>query len=534
LPRARIAGTLPRVREMDLLDGRYRLRELLHAAGSRQWWYADDEALARDVEVTVSDETFLDDTFAHPHLLRVYAVGELASASDHKLRYVVSEPVTGVSLRSRLAKGPLPWPAAVRTGAEVAGVLAAVHGRGLVFGDLRAADVFLTPAGAKVTRLSVLTESSEHRPATDVYALGRLLYLMITGGAGDTRSIRSLPAVDGMPLSVVDLCAQCLSPDPDERPMSHKVARALATAGIAPGEDTTGEELSRGTAVDVVRYRQPSSPLWNVPTAVAPPADHAGVGDDAGGTVLLPRALPPQVAPDGSGQRRRSRPMLVPVAAAAAVAGAVVTSILLLGGARAGMSSAAVPAAGIQAQAGIDCQVRYQIRSDVRGKFVVDVTLTNLGTRALRDWTLVFAFPGDQKVVRGRAARWQQVGNEVSVREPDPATPLDPSGATIVGFDGTYRSANPWPTAFAVNGTDCAYVVLDNTGQVRSTGTPGRQVPTAGTSTSPGAIAPGGSGSEPSPSFTTTPTRSPTSKPSAAPNDGNGGHSKPSDKASHH
>jgi len=503
---ARVTGTLPRVREMDLLDGRYRLRELLHADGARQWWYADDEALDHDVEVTVSDETFLDPTFAHPHLVRVYAVGECDSQ-----RYVVSEPVTGVSLRARMAKGPLPWPAAVRTAAEIAGVLAAVHGRGLVYGDLRPADVVLTPAGAKVTRLSVRTASDGCGPATDVYALGRLLHLMIAGGTQD-----------GMPLSVVDLCAQCLSPDSAERPTSHKVARVLATAGIAPGEDPVAEEVPRTTALVPVPPPRSTSPVG--PASEGRPAHRPDAGD----------ACDTGDATEGTAARRRRRPMVVvPAAVAAGVAAAVVTSLLLLdNGTGAGPSNPAVPAAGVRAQTGDGCQVRYQIRSDVQGRFSVDITLTNLGGSAVPAWTLVFDLPGDQKLVRGRAARWQQVGDEVSMRTPDPATPLPPSGSTTVGFDGTYRAANPWPTAFTINGTDCAYAVVDSSGKVRSTGTPSRQAPVAGTHpASPGASPP--DGSVPSPGTSAAPTLSPTATASASPGDGGGGHHKPSDKPSH-
>jgi serine/threonine-protein kinase len=155
----------------------------------------------------------LDATLAHPHLVQVYACGEFASADGSRLRYVVTEPVTGSGLRARLAAGPLPWPAAVRAGAEIAGALAAVHGRGLMFGDLQPADVVLTSAGAKMIRLGVLSVSPERSPASDVYALGRLLHLMIAGGPAvpGTGSARSLLAVDGLPVTVVDLCTRCLT-----------------------------------------------------------------------------------------------------------------------------------------------------------------------------------------------------------------------------------------------------------------------------------------------------------------------------------
>jgi hypothetical protein len=277
--------------------------------------------------------------------------------------------------------------------------------------------------------------------------------------------------------------------------------------------------------VDIVTSPQPPRQLWNRPTVAVRVARLPGADDTHDAA-----ALPARAVSDRSGDRKRAwtGQVFATAAATAGIAGAAALSIILLGSAHAG-STAAAPVAGASMQAGAGCQVRYQVGSDVRGRFVVEVTLTNLGVRALPDWTLVFAFPGDQKVVQGRSTRWQQVGNEVRMRAPAPATPLSPSGSTVLGFTGTYRSGNPWPTAFTLNGSGCAYAVVDSTGHVRSTGTPGPQVRVTGTdATSPSAPTITESGPPPSPTTTSTP---PPSTPSGDGN--NGGHGKPSARASH-
>src|SRR5262249_32626987 len=113
--------------------------------------------MVRQVAVTVSDTARTDATLRHPHLIQLYDAGELAAADGSRQRYVGTALGTGTGLDERLAKGPMPWPTALRTGAEIAGALAAVHGHGLALGDLQPADVVLTPAGAKLTRRHVVT-----------------------------------------------------------------------------------------------------------------------------------------------------------------------------------------------------------------------------------------------------------------------------------------------------------------------------------------------------------------------------------------
>src|SRR5204862_6038367 len=166
--------------------------------------------------------------------------------------YVVMELISGRTLAERLARGPLPWRAALRVGAETAAALAAAHARGLVHRDVRPANVMLTAAGVKVVDFGIAAVVGDNgepgpdgvvlgtpaylapermaggpvRPATDVYALGVLLYRALTGtlpwhAETTTQMIKAhvyaepspLPSVPGLPDGVAELCLRCLAKD---------------------------------------------------------------------------------------------------------------------------------------------------------------------------------------------------------------------------------------------------------------------------------------------------------------------------------
>ncbi len=62
----------------------------------------------------------------------------------------------------------------------------------------------------------------------------------------------------------------------------------------------------------------------------------------------------------------------------------------------------------------VPCQVTYALRKDSGKDFTAELSLTNTGDRELRDWTMSFAFPGEQQVTTAtparsgsRAGRWR-------------------------------------------------------------------------------------------------------------------------------
>ena len=138
----------------------------------------------------------------------------------------------------------------------------------LVHRDVKPSNVILSPAGAKVVDFGLAAvagdtaESGEQViwgtpaylaperltngevvPASDVYALGVLLYRMLTGGppwkadtvtqilrAHESAEPAPLPVLEGLPESVAVICLRCLAKQPTERPAAGEVATVLSDA----------------------------------------------------------------------------------------------------------------------------------------------------------------------------------------------------------------------------------------------------------------------------------------------------------------
>ncbi|HET6531873.1 MAG TPA: serine/threonine-protein kinase [Actinoplanes sp.] len=290
----------------SLLANRYRLVERLGAGGMSVVWRGFDEVLGRQVAVKVlPPSSSADPSFrrrlraeaqaaarlTHPNITNVYDYGEATTVDGEPVPYVVMELVDGESLAAVLARvRRLPWPAAVRICAEVSAALAAAHARGIVHRDVTPANVMLTPTGAKVVDFGISAligendidpdgsllgtpaylaperlEGGQVSPATDVYAVGLLIYRTLIGqlpwDVGTTTALLRahqytepdpLPPVEGLPAEVADLVGQCLEKRPDDRPSSADLAQVLAgvsagapaARGYVPdwaesGEDTT-------------------------------------------------------------------------------------------------------------------------------------------------------------------------------------------------------------------------------------------------------------------------------------------------------
>jgi serine/threonine-protein kinase len=460
-------------------------------------WRGYDEVLGRAVAIKVlagryaadpafrarmRDEAQVVARLSHPHVTAVYDFGESVNDQGQSVPYVVMELLPGISLAQRLTRGPIPTSAALRMCAEIASALAAAHARGLVHRDVKPGNVMLTPGGAKVVDFGIAAlvgeeiepepdgmmlgtpaylaperlEEDRVLPATDVYALGVLLFRVLTGTmpwtVENTAQIltahthgtpAALPPLLGVPAAVGELYRRCLAKDPARRPASHEVAKQLAAAaGI-------------------------SVPLGGVDLDSEP-----GLSADELATTMLPR-LGARAAAE---PRADARGWVKGAAVAAVGIVALGTGALVLLAGSPRRSDGAAPAKDKQSvhavAQGAPCQVLYHVTGDVAGVFATELTVRNNDSVASEHWRLAFAFPGGQSLTEGRGADWAADGSSVTATGRGSTTTLGPGVAIGLAFTGTYRDTNPMPIAFTVNGRSCAYTLIGPNGVTRTGGPP--------------------------------------------------------------
>ncbi|MFI7599966.1 serine/threonine-protein kinase [Actinoplanes sp. NPDC049681] len=364
------------------LGGRYALLDPLGHGGMAVVWRAHDEVLGRTVAVKVLAPRHAGDpesrarihhearaaaALSHPNIAQVYDYGEQPDGAT-TTPYVVMELVRGGTLQQRMA-APVPPRFAMRVCAEVAAALAAAHADGLVHRDVKPANVMLTPAGAKVVDFGIAAAVNPSGsgdaaaeiygtpaylaperlvddavdPASDVYALGVLLYRLLSGhspwSVDTTTQMLSahiyvepepLVPLPEVPAYVIELCNRCLSKDVTMRPSAREVAALLAqAAGLRVVADEPAPAAG-GTAVDptpsvLIRREDhtpppPPPPVVETPNPPIPPPPVVETPN--------PPIPPPPDAPGAAAGRPSRRPWLVAVAALLVALAAVAWAFL--------------------------------------------------------------------------------------------------------------------------------------------------------------------------------------------------------------
>ena len=189
----------------------------------------------------------------HPHVVQVYDYG-----SHEGKQYFSLEYLEGGSLADTLRGEPQTPPAAAQTVRVLAQAVQAAHERGIVHRDLKPANVLLAADGTpKITDFGVAKQSDsvmtatgdvlgtpsymapeqaegktkQVGPAVDIYALGAILYELLTGrppfkGASAWETIQLVTHSEAVapcqlqprvPRDLETICLKCLDKDPSRR-----------------------------------------------------------------------------------------------------------------------------------------------------------------------------------------------------------------------------------------------------------------------------------------------------------------------------
>lgn len=308
-----------------LIGERYRLQRLLGEGGMAEVWLGVDERMQRAVAIKLLRPQYAKDQallerfrreaeivaqLNSPHIVQVYDVGQSASTS-----FIVMEYVEGQDLKELLRfDAPLPVERALQLLRDIAEGVGVAHHAGLIHRDLKPGNVLLSQRGdVKVTDFGVarqiagaaLTEpgtvwGTSHylapeqargatlSPASDVYALGVILFEMLTGALPFTSDDPVAVAIahiqepppdvqtlnPGVPAGVAHLVARLLSKAPERRPADGKaLVKILDSYKSGSGSLTTVQPTAEAT--DDAPAPRPVRPMRVAERPVAPPPPSA-------------------------------------------------------------------------------------------------------------------------------------------------------------------------------------------------------------------------------------------------------------------
>jgi Tol biopolymer transport system component len=299
--------------------GPYEIQTLLGAGGMGEVYRARDSRLQRDVAVKVLPRALAEDQdrlkrferearaagqLNHPNIMAVHDIGS-TDTNGGGLPYIVCELLEGVTLRTRLAQGPIPPRKAIQYAIQTARGLAAAHAKGITHRDLKPENLMilagdhvkildfglakllhaertadddtgpvagtLTITGAILGTPSYMSpeqvrdQPSDHR--TDIFALGAILYEMLTGrrafdGASHADRMTAILTAEPPPLpdeieeaapTVSAIIAHCLEKSPGDRfDSAGDLAFALSLAAGRPAGKPQGASTAETTTTSLL------------------------------------------------------------------------------------------------------------------------------------------------------------------------------------------------------------------------------------------------------------------------------------------
>jgi serine/threonine protein kinase len=341
----------------EIVGGRYRLNRMLGHGALTETWEATHIDLLRSFAIKFLrqlaagiGERMVEEARAvarihHPNVVEYSDFGRVtmgiggAAAGDP---YFVTELLTGQTVEQMIhRRGTVAWSRAVNIAQQVCSALAAAHQQGIVHRDLRPGNVFLVETGQPGDFVKVVDfglargttvggtpaymspeqcRNEPLDPRSDVYALGCLIYTMITGeppfiGDPDTlrwrqiseapKPLRERAPRQFIPDELEAIVARCLDKTPSRRYAdTRELAAELATlANFAAAASVAGGVVQDPSGSGVRPMGFAGRPAPRTPEELTnsyKPVNQPIVDDDDPDEALAaarPQARPPAPAP---------------------------------------------------------------------------------------------------------------------------------------------------------------------------------------------------------------------------------------------
>lgn len=334
----------------DILNGRYRILELLGHGAMSTVCKARDEVLQREVALKIfspgsGDEGFEERQeaemrllagFDHPGLVHIYDAGVDNGTSGPPQAFLVMELVSGNNLRSVLAEGPLSLAETTHIGHALAGALVQVHGSGVIHRDIKPANILVseTPGpdrivkladfgvarileGSRLTATGMTVGTAQYlspeqalgrplTPASDIYSLGLVLLECLTGRteypgtpieSAAARLHRAPVIPEQIHHPIAELLKSMTDLEPDNRPTAAEIEEFLGR----PWQEAYAHPAATAL-LPPLPARAPA--VGATTTAVSPKLHRSGGGGRLGALlmVLLAAAIAVPLAVALSGQ----------------------------------------------------------------------------------------------------------------------------------------------------------------------------------------------------------------------------------------